>query len=108
MTLASGTNPPALPEVAHDLKNLLTGILKTLTLLRPLCRGLKDEPRLARYVNKMRCAGEPAATLVEQLMAVARQKATEAVEFSWNPAVKNLYGLLRRLTGRKHSVVLRS
>ena len=53
----------------------------------------------------MRCAGEQAATLVEQLMAVARQQATEAVKLSWNDAVKNLHGRLRRLIAENIELV---
>jgi signal transduction histidine kinase len=88
--------------VAHDFNNLLTGIMLYCDLLQPAVKG---EPKLTRYVNEMRGAGEQAATLIQQLMEVARKQATEPVLLSWNEAIQNLRNLLRRLIGENIQLV---
>ena len=88
--------------VAHDFNNLLTGILLYCDLLH---RGLEGDGRLTHYVNEMRAAAEQAATLIQQLMEVARKQATEPVALSWNEAIQDLRNLLRRLIGENVQLV---
>jgi signal transduction histidine kinase len=88
--------------VAHDFNNLLTGILLYCDLLQPAVKG---DPRLTRYISEMRGAGEQAATLIQQLMEVARKQATEPVTLCWNDAIANLRNLLERLIGENIRLV---
>jgi two-component system, cell cycle sensor histidine kinase and response regulator CckA len=88
--------------VARDFNNLLTGILLYCDLMQPLVKG---DSKLTRYVDEMRGAGEQAATLIQQLMEVARKQATEPVTLSWNEAIQNLRNLLRRLIGENIQLV---
>jgi signal transduction histidine kinase len=89
--------------VAHDFNNLLTGILLYCDLLRP---GLAENGRLLRYVDEMQHAGDQAATLIQQLLAVARPGSAAPVVLSWNDAVEGLYDFLRRLIGENIDLVL--
>ncbi|HEX4485156.1 MAG TPA: ATP-binding protein [Terriglobales bacterium] len=102
----SPTNMEALGRlvggVAHDFNNLLTGILLYCDLMQPIVKG---DAKLTRYVDEMRGAGEQAATLIQQLMEVARKQATEPVMLSWNEAIQNLRNLLRRLIGENIQLV---
>ena len=60
--------------VAHDFNNLLTGMVLCSELI---LAGLAKNSRLRRFAEEIRSAGEQGAGLIQQLMAVARQRAVE-------------------------------
>jgi signal transduction histidine kinase len=60
--------------VAHDFHNLLTGMVLCSELI---LAGLEENHRLRRFAEEIRKAGEQGAGLIQQLMAVARQRAVE-------------------------------
>jgi len=88
--------------VAHDFNNLLTGMLLYCDLLR---EGLRDRPQLRRHVEEMRAAAERGATLIRQLLDVARPQPDRPEALSWNDAVNELAGFLRRLIGENIRLV---
>ena len=82
--------------VAHDFNNLLTGMLLYCELLRS---GLRGHPHLRRHVDEMHGAAERGATLIRQLLDVARPQPEQPEALSWNEAVGGLASFLRRLIG---------
>ena len=83
-------------SVAHDFNNLLTGIVLCSELL---LSGLEKDSRLRRYALEIRTAGASGADMIQQLLAVARQRPTVPVFFSMNEAVEGMRPLLTRLVG---------
>jgi signal transduction histidine kinase len=64
--------------VAHDFNNLLTGMVLCSELI---LAGLEENHRLRRFAEEIRKAGEQGAGLIQQLMAVARQRRASAALF---------------------------
>jgi signal transduction histidine kinase len=81
--------------VAHDFNNLLTGILLYCDLLLAL------EPRepVRKYAEEIRNAGQQAAGLVRQLLAVARPSNSDPHLLSLNAVAEGMRALLSRLIG---------
>jgi two-component system cell cycle sensor histidine kinase/response regulator CckA len=82
--------------VAHDFNNLLTGMVLCSELI---LAGLEENHRLRRFAEEIRKAGEQGAGLIQQLMAVARQRAVEPRLLSVNAVVSDVRNLLTRLIG---------
>jgi len=82
--------------VAHDFNNLLTGMVLCSELI---LSGLDKHSRLRRYAEEIRSAGEHGAGLIQQLMAVARQRAVEPCLLCLNDVVSEVRNLLTRLIG---------
>ena len=82
--------------VAHDFNNLLTGVLLYCDLLHA---NLERAPQLVRHVDEMRAAAQRGATLIRQLLELARQQPSPPGLLSWNEAVRGLADFLRRLIG---------
>src|SRR6202167_1134893 len=80
--------------VAHDFNNLLTGMVLCSELI---LAGLEKNHRLRRFAEEIRKAGEQGAGLIQQLMAVARQRAVEPCLLCVNDVVTNVHNLLSRL-----------
>jgi two-component system cell cycle sensor histidine kinase/response regulator CckA len=88
--------------VAHDFNNLLTGMVLSSELI---LAGLEQDHPLRRFAEEIRKAGEQGAGLIEQLMAVARQRAVEPCLLSLNGVVGNVHNLLSRLIGENIELV---
>jgi two-component system cell cycle sensor histidine kinase/response regulator CckA len=88
--------------VAHDFNNLLTGMVLCSELI---LAGLEQDSRLRRFAEEIRKAGEQGAGLIQQLMAVARQRAVEPCLLSLNDVVSNVHNLLTRLIGENIELV---
>lgn len=88
--------------VAHDFNNLLTGIVLCSDLL---LAGLENGNRLRRYAQEIRAAGAQGAGLIQQLMAVARPRASEAHWLSFNEVIVELRNLMVRLIGENIELV---
>jgi signal transduction histidine kinase/ActR/RegA family two-component response regulator len=82
--------------IAHDFNNLLTIINGTadLALLRPTIDGERDDDW-----RSVRDAGERAATLTRQLLAISRKQVLQVEVLDPNEVLAGIEGLLRRLIG---------
>src|SRR5580692_6200020 len=88
--------------VAHDFKNLLTGMVLCSELI---LAGLEPKHRLRHFAEEIRKAGEQGAGLIQQLMAVARQRAVEPQLLCLNHVVADMRILLSRLIGENIELV---
>src|SRR5277367_3786190 len=88
--------------VAHDFNNLLTGMVLCSELI---LAGLEEDHRLRRFAEEIRKAGEQGAGLIQQLMAVARQRAVEPRLLCLNEVVSEVRILLTRLIGENVELV---
>src|SRR5580700_5565593 len=88
--------------VAHDFNNLLTGMVLCSELI---LAGLEPDSRLRRFAEEIRKAGEQGAGLIQQLMAVARQRAVEPCLLCLNDVVSDVRNLLTRLIGENIELV---
>ncbi len=88
--------------VAHDFNNLLTGIVLCSDLL---LAGLEKESRLRRYAQEIRMAGARGADMIQQLLAVARQRSVETQALSLNAVIAEMGSLLTRLIGENIQLV---
>jgi two-component system cell cycle sensor histidine kinase/response regulator CckA len=88
--------------VAHDFNNLLTGMVLCSELI---LAGLEENHRLRRFAEEIRKAGEQGAGLIQQLMAVARQRAIEPRLLCLNDVVSEVRILLTRLIGENIELV---
>jgi two-component system, cell cycle sensor histidine kinase and response regulator CckA len=89
--------------VAHDFNNLLTGMVLCSELI---LAGLEKNSRLRRFAEEIRNAGEQGAGLIQQLMAVARQRAVEPRLLCLNDVVSAVGNLLTRLIGENIELVI--
>lgn len=89
--------------VAHDFNNLLTGMVLCCDLL---LASLEKDSRLRRYAEEIRMAGAQGAALIQQLLAVARQRVVEARLLSWNEVIHGMRNLLTRLLGENVELVM--
>jgi PAS domain S-box-containing protein len=82
--------------IAHDFNNLLTIINGTadLALLRSAAAGERDDDW-----RGVRDAGERAATLTRQLLAISRKQVLQVEVLDPNEVLGGIEGLLRRLIG---------
>ena len=88
--------------VAHDFNNLLTGMVLCSELI---LAGLEEDSRLRHFAEEIRKAGEQGAGLIQQLMAVARQRTIEPQLFCLNDVVCEIHDLLTRLIGENIELV---
>jgi signal transduction histidine kinase len=88
--------------VAHDFNNLLTGMVLCSELI---LAGLDEGSRLRRFAEDIRKAGEQGAGLIQQLMAVARQRTVEPQLLCLHDAVCEVHNLLTRLIGENIELV---
>jgi two-component system cell cycle sensor histidine kinase/response regulator CckA len=88
--------------VAHDFNNLLTGMVLCSELI---LAGLEQDSRLRRFAEEIRKAGEQGAGLIQQLMAVARQRAVEPCLLRLNDVISEVRNLLTRLIGENIELV---
>src|SRR2546425_4344726 len=82
--------------VAHDFNNLLTGIMLYCDLL---IAGLRSDPRLSHHAEEIRSASKHGANLIQQLLAVARNRVPQAHSQSLNHVIAGMHELLARLIG---------
>jgi len=89
-------------SVAHDFNNLLTGIVLCSDLI---LAGLEKESRLRRYASEIRSAGAQGAGLVQQLLAIARDRPVEPQILQFNEVIGETLDLLVRLVGEHIQVI---
>ncbi|MEO8430972.1 MAG: PAS domain S-box protein [Acidobacteriota bacterium] len=90
--------------VAHDFNNLLTVILGYVDLL--LSQVSEADP-MRGDLEEVQKAGERAASLTRQLLALSRQQMLEPKVIDVNAVVENLEKMLRRLLGEDIELVTR-
>ena len=90
--------------VAHDFNNLLTSILGYADLAVARVEPGSD---LAEWLNAVRQAGERAAELTAQLLAFARQQASQPSVVDVNAIVMETQTILKRTLGSDIEVVCR-
>ena len=88
--------------VAHDFNNLLTGMVLSSELI---LAGLSKKSRLRRFAEEIRSAGQQGGRLVQQLMAVARQRSIEPCLLCINDAISEVCNLLVRLVGENVELI---
>ena len=88
--------------VAHDFNNLLTGMVLCSELI---LAGLEENSRLRRFAEEIRKAGEQGAGLIQQLMAMGRQRGVEPCLLQANDVVSDVRNLLTRLIGENIELV---
>lgn len=88
--------------VAHDFNNLITGMVLCSELI---LAGLEPDSRLRRFAEEIRKAGQQGAGLIQQLMAVARQRSVEPCLLHLNDVVSDVRNLLTRLIGENIELV---
>lgn len=84
--------------VAHDVNNLLTGVLLYCDLLMS---SLETGHRARKYAEEIRNAGFQATGVVRQMLTFARPKDSSPRLLSLNEIVDGMKDLLSRLIGRK-------
>jgi signal transduction histidine kinase len=67
--------------------------------------GLDENSRLRRFAEEIRKAGEQGAGLIQQLMAMARQRAIEPCLLRLNDVLSDVRNLLTRLIGENIELV---
>ena len=88
--------------VAHDFNNLLTGIMLYCDLLM---NGLEKGSRLRHHAEEIHTASQHGATLIQQLLAVARQQVVEPRVLNLNEIVSAMTNLLAHLIGEHIELV---
>jgi two-component system, cell cycle sensor histidine kinase and response regulator CckA len=88
--------------VAHDFNNLLTGMVLCSELI---LTGLEKNSRLRHFAEEIRSAGEQGVGLIQQLLAVARQRPVETRLLYFNEAISEVHNLLTRLIGENIELV---
>lgn len=88
--------------VAHDFNNLLTGMVLCSELI---LAGLDKESRLRHFAEEIRSAGAHGAGLIQQLLAVARQRPIESRLLCLNDVISEVSLLLTRLIGENIELV---
>jgi signal transduction histidine kinase len=82
--------------VAHDLNNVLTGVLLYCDLLMSV---LDPSDRARKYAEEIRKAGMQATGLVRQLLTVVRSNKSSPQPVSLNEVAEGMRNLLVRLIG---------
>lgn len=79
--------------LAHDFNNLLTAILGYSDALK----GVLVDPQQIRCAEQINLAGERAAVLTDQLLALSRRQRLQPVELDLNALIASLNDMLRQL-----------
>ncbi len=90
--------------IAHDFNNILTAILGYTELLLDRCGA--DDPSRAD-LEEIRKAGETAASLTQQLLALGRRQVMQPAALDLNGVVASMEQMLRRLISEDIEVCLR-
>lgn len=89
--------------LAHDLNNLLTGILGNLDLLE-MRLGQGRVSDLERYIVAARAVSHRAATLTHRLLAFARRQTLDPIPTDLNRLVAGMEELIRRTMGETFDI----
>ena len=84
--------------VAHDFNNILTGVLGNLRLAQ---MNLGTEHEVADYLAGAYSAGERAAALVRQLLALGRKTEADLQPVAVNEVIEEVVSLLRQTIDRR-------
>jgi signal transduction histidine kinase len=82
--------------VAHDFNNMMSAVIGFAELGLGRVESAED-PKLRRYLEEIKRAGERAGELTAQLLAYSRKQVLETRVFSLNDAIADVEKLLQRL-----------
>ncbi|MGH9529958.1 MAG: two-component system sensor histidine kinase NtrB [Terriglobales bacterium] len=82
--------------IAHDLNNIMTGIMLYSDLL---ISGIEAGSRFRHHAEAIHKAGTNGVSLIQQLMIPSREEALAIQPLSWNQVVSEMMSLLTRLSG---------
>lgn len=82
--------------IAHDLNNIMTGIMLYSDLL---ISGIEIGSRFRHHAEAIHKAGSNGSSLIQQLMSPSGQESLAIQPLSWNQAVSEMVSLLTRLSG---------
>jgi two-component system, cell cycle sensor histidine kinase and response regulator CckA len=85
--------------VAHDFNNLLTAMNGYGDLALARLAEHRPDSELREYVEQIRLAGDKAATLTSQLLALSRRQVLQPTVLELNRVVREFVPMLRRLLG---------
>ncbi len=88
--------------IAHDFNNLLTTIIGSSSLM---LSELVDQDPLLNRIERIKAAGERAASLTHQILALSRQQAPEPRILDLNTVVIDMEEILQRLVGEDTHVI---
>jgi two-component system, chemotaxis family, CheB/CheR fusion protein len=91
--------------IAHDFNNLLTAIIGYSDLL---LHSLRDDEANAEQVQKIKHAGERAASLTDQLLAFSRRKILQPKILDFASVLADFQKMLRRLLDDRIRIVASS
>lgn len=89
--------------VAHDFNNLLTAIICHSDFL---LKNLPGDSPLRKEASGIYKAGEKAATLTQQLMALGRKQVLETEVLNLNSLISNTESILRQIAGKNIELVI--
>lgn len=82
--------------LAHDFNNILAGIITTVSILKYEMKEKTLIPEeLEEYINTIERAGERAASIVKQLLAISRKNKTNYSTVDLNKALENVLKICR-------------
>jgi PAS domain S-box-containing protein len=88
--------------LAHDFNNLLTAIIGYSDALQ----GMLVDPQQVRCAEQINLAGERAAVLTDQLLALSRRQRLQPVELDLDVLIAGLKGMLEQLLGADIELVV--
>lgn len=88
--------------LAHDFNNFLTAIIGYSDALQ----GMLVDPQQVRCAEQINLAGERAAALTDQLLALSRRQRLRPVEININALIAGLQDMLRQLLGAEIELVV--
>lgn len=90
--------------LAHEYNNLLTPVIGYCDLLRA---AVEDDPNLSEMVARIRQAGERAALVTAQLLALGGHKRVRLGPLNLNEAIRAAEGMLRETVGSRVQLIMR-
>ncbi|APG27883.1 hypothetical protein A7E78_08580 [Syntrophotalea acetylenivorans] len=88
--------------LAHDFNNFLTAIIGYSDALK----GMLVDPQQVRCAEQINLAGERAAALTDQLLALSRRQRLQPVELDVNALVASLKDMLQQLLGAEIELIV--
>ncbi|MFC1601219.1 response regulator, partial [Candidatus Sumerlaeota bacterium] len=87
--------------VAHNLNNLLVGVMGYASLLKP---QLRDNQKNLKYISMIESSSSKAAELTRQLLSFSQRGETVAIDLEVNDAMKIAASLVRKIVPGKIDV----
>lgn len=89
--------------IAHDYNNML-GVVLGFTELLGL--ALKDDPKLSKYIDNIRHAGERSTSLTKKLLSFSRKKTSTPLPININSMIKDEKHMLEKILTARITLTL--